>query len=158
MIIKTIENIKSQWMHLENMCIPLEYTTPLFFIHWLKMSSIRTDIKGLLKQNFNASFRDTLYAIVVRFEVSQWQIWRWLFSGILCHVIWLIFRGAYCLHHQRDKDYSHPDDGGSKILLNVSQYLPDYILQHSERQPSLYVIISQHTKTEKKKTLAIATT
>jgi hypothetical protein len=31
-----------------------------------------------------------------------------------------------------------PDDGGSKLLCNVGQYLPDYTLQHPRRQPSSY--------------------
>jgi hypothetical protein len=37
-----------------------------------------------------------------------------------------------------------PDDGGSKHLLNVGQYLPDYTAQHPTRQPS-----SEHSKVYK---------
>jgi hypothetical protein len=29
------------------------------------------------------------------------------------------------------------DDGGSKFLWNVGQYLPDYTAEHPRRQPSL---------------------
>jgi hypothetical protein len=29
-----------------------------------------------------------------------------------------------------------PDDGGSKYLRNVGQFLPDYMAQHSRRQSS----------------------
>jgi hypothetical protein len=29
-----------------------------------------------------------------------------------------------------------PDDGGSKHLLNVGKFLPDYTAQHPRRQPS----------------------
>jgi hypothetical protein len=36
------------------------------------------------------------------------------------------FRGAYCLHQQGDE----------WLLWNISQYLPDYMLQHPRRQPS----------------------
>jgi hypothetical protein len=39
------------------------------------------------------------------------------------------FRGAYCLHHL-------PDEGGSKHLWNVGQYLPDYMAQHPKSQLS----------------------
>jgi hypothetical protein len=53
------------------------------------------------------------------------------------------------IDHQGDEDDSHPDDGCSKILLNVSQYLPDYMMQHPQRQPSLCVITSQHTNNRK---------
>jgi hypothetical protein len=28
------------------------------------------------------------------------------------------------------------DDGGSNVLWNVGQYLPDYMAQHPRRQPS----------------------
>jgi hypothetical protein len=30
----------------------------------------------------------------------------------------------------------HPDDGGSKLLSNVIQYLADYMAQQPRRQPS----------------------
>jgi hypothetical protein len=36
------------------------------------------------------------------------------------------FRGAYCLHHQCDEE----NDGGSNLLWNVGQYVPDYTAQH----------------------------
>jgi hypothetical protein len=45
------------------------------------------------------------------------------------------FRGAYCLQHRTD-------NGGSKVLWNVGQYLPDYTAQHRRRQPSSMVISS----------------
>lgn len=35
----------------------------------------------------------------------------------------------------RHQDY-RPDNGGNKLLRTVGQYLPDYIAQHSTRQPS----------------------
>jgi hypothetical protein len=40
-----------------------------------------------------------------------------------------------CLHHQGD-------GGGSKLLWNVGQYLPDYTAQHSIRQPSSYSLLT----------------
>jgi hypothetical protein len=39
------------------------------------------------------------------------------------------FRGAYCLHHQGN-------DGGSTLLWNIGQHLPDYMVQHPRRQSS----------------------
>jgi hypothetical protein len=42
------------------------------------------------------------------------------------------FRGAYCLLHQAH----HPDNGGSKHLLNVGQFPRDYTVQHSRTQSS----------------------
>jgi hypothetical protein len=44
------------------------------------------------------------------------------------------FRGVYCLFHQGDDD----DDGGSKHLWNVGEFLPDYTAQHPRRQSPLY--------------------
>jgi hypothetical protein len=38
----------------------------------------------------------------------------------------------------------HPNDGGSKLLWNVSQYLPDYTVQHPRRQPSSYLSLRGH--------------
>jgi hypothetical protein len=35
------------------------------------------------------------------------------------------------------------DDGGSKLLWNISQYLPDYMVQHPRRQPSSYLSLWQ---------------
>jgi hypothetical protein len=37
------------------------------------------------------------------------------------------FKGDYCLQHR-------PDEGGSKRLRNVGQFLPDYTVQHPRRQ------------------------
>jgi hypothetical protein len=42
------------------------------------------------------------------------------------------FIGAYCLHYHR------PDDGSSKHLWNVGQFLWDYTAQHPRRQSSSY--------------------
>jgi hypothetical protein len=39
------------------------------------------------------------------------------------------FRDTHCLHYQGD-------DGGSKHLLNVGQFLRDYMAQHPTRQSS----------------------
>jgi hypothetical protein len=41
------------------------------------------------------------------------------------------FGGADCLHYHR------PDDGGSKLFLNVGQFPQDYAVQHPRRQSSL---------------------
>jgi hypothetical protein len=42
-------------------------------------------------------------------------------------------RGSYCLHHQ----VTHrPDKGVSKFVWNVGQYLRDYTVPHTRRQPS----------------------
>jgi hypothetical protein len=42
------------------------------------------------------------------------------------------FKEAYCPHHQDDR----LDDGGSKYVWKVSQFLPDYTAQHPRRQSS----------------------
>jgi hypothetical protein len=39
------------------------------------------------------------------------------------------FRGAYCLHHQGD-------NGGSKHLRNIGQFVPNYTVQLPRRQSS----------------------
>jgi hypothetical protein len=36
----------------------------------------------------------------------------------------------------------HSDDGGSKLLRNIGQYLRDYMVQHPRRQPFSYSICS----------------
>jgi hypothetical protein len=46
------------------------------------------------------------------------------------------FRGAYCLHHPWWWVIHRPDDGGSKLLWNVGQYLPEYTAQHPTRKTS----------------------
>jgi hypothetical protein len=45
------------------------------------------------------------------------------------------FQEDSCLHHQGDED-DDAGDGGSKLLWNVGQYLPDYTVQHPRREPS----------------------
>jgi hypothetical protein len=35
---------------------------------------------------------------------------------------------------------SHPDDGGRKRLWNVSQFLPDYVVQHPRRQSFSFLL------------------
>jgi hypothetical protein len=45
------------------------------------------------------------------------------------------FRGTYYLHHH---GYDRPEDGRSKHLWNVGQFLPD-MAQHPRRQPYSYV-------------------
>jgi hypothetical protein len=41
------------------------------------------------------------------------------------------FRGVHCIHH-------HRGDGDDKDVLNVSQYLPEYTAQHTEKHPPSY--------------------
>jgi hypothetical protein len=36
------------------------------------------------------------------------------------------------------EEFTAPDDGGSKLLWNVGQYLPDYTLLNPRGQPSSY--------------------
>lgn len=36
---------------------------------------------------------------------------------------------------------AHPEDGGSKLLLNASQYLPDHMAQHPRRWPSTCIML-----------------
>jgi hypothetical protein len=56
-----------------------------------------------------------------------------LLDVVLCSLIEidLHFRGAYCLHFQHD-------DGGSKHLRNIIQFLSDYMAQCPRRQSSSY--------------------
>jgi hypothetical protein len=49
----------------------------------------------------------------------------------LLEVEWLL-RALYGLHHH------HPNDGGSKLIWNFGQLLPDFTAQHPRRQLSLY--------------------
>jgi hypothetical protein len=51
------------------------------------------------------------------------------------------FKGAYCLH--REDDVCH-DDGGSKHLWNVNQFVPDYVVQHVRRQLPSSIILFVH--------------
>jgi hypothetical protein len=44
------------------------------------------------------------------------------------------------LHHQGD---NRPDDGGSKYIWHMGQFLPDYTAQHPKRQPSLSAELPQ---------------
>jgi hypothetical protein len=37
-----------------------------------------------------------------------------------------------------------PDDEGSKLLWNIYQYLPDYMVHHPRRQPSSYLLLWEH--------------
>jgi hypothetical protein len=34
----------------------------------------------------------------------------------------------------------HNDDGGSKLFCNISQYIPDHMVQQPRRWPSLYLL------------------
>jgi hypothetical protein len=66
------------------------------------------------------------------FRFSWCWVWRWLSSELLRCVslvegYWR-FRGACCLHHC-------PDGGGSKHFWNISNLLPDYMVQQPRRQP-----------------------
>jgi hypothetical protein len=47
---------------------------------------------------------------------------------------WTVQIMELIIHH-------HPDDGGSKNLWNVDQFLPDYTAQHPRRQPSSYIVL-----------------
>jgi hypothetical protein len=87
-------------------------------------SVARLDLKKILTQCGGPVMHVWKYIIRCWWDLrfSRQRVWRWLSVGC--------FRGPYCLHH--------PDDGGSKVLWNVGQYLEDYTLQHSKRQPSLY--------------------
>jgi hypothetical protein len=64
----------------------------------------------------------------VRF--SWQQVWGWLVSWNVAPSslveIGRRFRGAYCLHHQGDVSTHRPEDGGSKHLWNVGQFLRDH--------------------------------
>jgi hypothetical protein len=51
------------------------------------------------------------------------------------------FRGAFFLHHQSDESLYDPDGVGSKLLWNVSWYLPDYTVIYPSRQPSSYLLL-----------------
>jgi hypothetical protein len=53
--------------------------------------------------------------------------------------LWHFYAGRSLLTFQRfllPPSSGHPDDGGSKHLLNVSKLLPDYTAQQPRRWPS----------------------
>jgi hypothetical protein len=58
-------------------------------------------------------------------------------------ILYIIFKLAAfwdatpCSHH-------HPDDGGSKLLWNVGQYVPDYTFQHP-RKTAVFIFIAVRT-------------
>jgi hypothetical protein len=70
--------------------------------------------------NKEASMRQSDETSRVRF--SRRRVWRWLSSGMLQ---WI----------------HRPDDGGSKHLWDVGQFLPDYTALHPRRQPSPHVLL-----------------
>jgi hypothetical protein len=53
----------------------------------------------------------------------------------LCSLVEIYRRytGAFTHHHQGDS--GRRDDGGSKHLRNIDQFIPHYMSQHSKSQP-----------------------
>jgi hypothetical protein len=81
-------------------------------------------------------FQNPSHVIGLSISIS-WVIhdWRWHREGVAPGTVVEIdqhFRGAYYIHHQGD------DDGGSKYLWRVSQFLRDCTAQHPWRQSSSY--------------------
>jgi hypothetical protein len=62
----------------------------------------------------------------------------WCYHGVECEDGFLL-DAAWCSLINIDRRFSgvyYPDDGGSKHVLYVGQYLADYTAQHPRGQPS----------------------
>jgi hypothetical protein len=104
--------------------------------HWSTRTSLATSVTS--KEPVDRKLQPFLRTYYARFQVLT-------ATSMKMAVIWDVapcslvgidrpFRLACCLHHQGDDLL---DDGGSKLLRNVVQYLPDYRMQHPRRYPHI---------------------
>jgi hypothetical protein len=94
-------------------------------IIWYDSTSCTETTILLRKVQQLASFKLFFFYYDVLWDVVTWSLTE----------IYRCFRGASCLHHQGG---CNDDDRDSKVLRNVSKFLPEYMVQHPKRHPHIY--------------------
>jgi hypothetical protein len=110
------------------------HSTPNLFI--LGVPQIPSFLLPVSDATFIFIFHYSLRCQVLT-EASTKMTIFWDYASCTLVEIYQCFRGAHCLSYEGDCT----DDGGSKLLWNISKLLPHYMVQQSRWQPLPHILL-----------------